>query len=159
MSTNNRVVADIWLLTVSWTWYARWYEYEMFITSCTDSIYDLENEWWLFGDMIDHVGIYGSGWPRVCQPSTSVLYHITGTNVMIQFLIHFNCLYYTYITTEVFQFNLIIFPRLRCAYGLHCAHGMHHNKSNITNLLPVFKAKLKNLLVPIRILRNSNINL
>ena len=28
---------------------------------CTDNIYDLENERWLLGDMIDHVGIYGSG--------------------------------------------------------------------------------------------------
>ena len=28
--------------------------------SCTDNIYDLENERWLLGDMIDHVGIYGS---------------------------------------------------------------------------------------------------
>ena len=26
----------------------------------TAYIYDLENERWLFGDMIDHVGIYGS---------------------------------------------------------------------------------------------------
>ena len=24
------------------------------------ALYDLENERWLFGDMIDHVGIYGS---------------------------------------------------------------------------------------------------
>ena len=28
--------------------------------SCTDNIHDLENEKWLLGDMIDHVGIYGS---------------------------------------------------------------------------------------------------
>ena len=27
---------------------------------CTDNIYDLVNERWLLGDMIDHVGIYGS---------------------------------------------------------------------------------------------------
>ena len=38
----------------------RWYEYEIFIASCTDNIYDLENVRWLLGDMIDHVGIYGS---------------------------------------------------------------------------------------------------
>ena len=38
----------------------RWYEYEMFIASCTDNIYDLENERWLLGGMIDYVGIYGS---------------------------------------------------------------------------------------------------
>ena len=54
-----------WLLTSDFLlflepWYARWYGYEIFIASCTDSIYDLENERWLFGDMIDHVGIYGS---------------------------------------------------------------------------------------------------
>ena len=41
-------------------WHGRWYEYEIFIASCTDNIYDLENERWLLGDMIDHVGIYGS---------------------------------------------------------------------------------------------------
>ena len=58
MSTNNRVVADFWLFLEPW--YARWYECEIFIASCTDSIYDLENERWSFGDMIDHVGIYGS---------------------------------------------------------------------------------------------------
>ena len=41
-------------------WHGRWYEYEIFIASCTDNIYDLENERWLLGNMIDHVGIYGS---------------------------------------------------------------------------------------------------
>ena len=54
-----------WLLTSDFwqflePWHGRWYEYEIFIASCTDNIYDLENERWLFGDMIDHVGIYGS---------------------------------------------------------------------------------------------------
>ena len=33
---------------------------KFFIALCTNSIYDLENERWLFGDMIDRVGIYGS---------------------------------------------------------------------------------------------------
>ena len=59
MSTNE------WLLTSDFwqfleLWHGRWYEYEIFIASCTDNIYDLENERWLFGDMIDHVGIYRS---------------------------------------------------------------------------------------------------
>ena len=59
MSTNE------WLLTSDFwqfleLWHGRWYEYEIFIASCTDNIYDLENERWLLGDMIDHVGIYGS---------------------------------------------------------------------------------------------------
>ena len=54
-----------WLLTSDFwqflePWHGRWYEYEIFIASCTDNIYDLENERWLLGDMIDHVGIYGS---------------------------------------------------------------------------------------------------
>ena len=54
-----------WLLTSDFwqflePWHGRWYEYEIFIASCTDNIYDLENETWLLGDMIDHVGIYGS---------------------------------------------------------------------------------------------------
>ena len=59
MSTNE------WLLTSDFwqflePWHGRWYEYEIFIASCTDNINDLENERWLLGDMIDHVGIYGS---------------------------------------------------------------------------------------------------
>ena len=59
MSTNE------WLLTSDFwqflePWHGRWYENEIFIASCTDNIYDLENERWLLGDMIDHVGIYGS---------------------------------------------------------------------------------------------------
>ena len=62
MSTNE------WLLTSDFSdfwqflepWHGRWYEYEIFIASCTDNIYELENERWLLGDMIDHVGIYGS---------------------------------------------------------------------------------------------------
>ena len=54
-----------WLLTSDFLlflepWHARWYEYKIFIALCTDSIYNLENERWLFGDMIHHVGIYGS---------------------------------------------------------------------------------------------------
>ena len=57
---NKWVVADIWFWQFLEPWHGRWYEYEIFIASCTDNIYDLENERWLLGDMIDHVGIYGS---------------------------------------------------------------------------------------------------
>ena len=61
---DKRVVADIWF----WQFLEpRWYEYEIFIASCTDNIYDLENERWLLGDMIDHVGIYGSRVAEVCR--------------------------------------------------------------------------------------------
>ena len=56
MSTNNQV-ADFWQFLVSW--HGRWHEYETFIASRSDNIY-LENERWLFGDIIGHVGIYGS---------------------------------------------------------------------------------------------------
>ena len=59
MSTNEWLLtSDFWQFLESWR--GRWYEYEIFIASCTDNIYDLENERWLLGDMIDHVGIYGS---------------------------------------------------------------------------------------------------
>ena len=59
MSTNEWLVtSDFWQFLEPW--HGRWYEYEIFIASCTDNIYDLENERWLLGDMIDHVGIYGS---------------------------------------------------------------------------------------------------
>ena len=57
-TTEWLLTSDFWLFLEPW--HVRWYEYEIFIASCTDSIYDLENERWLFGDMIDHVGIYGS---------------------------------------------------------------------------------------------------
>ena len=50
--------SDFWMFLEPW--HARWYKYEIFIASRTDSIYDLENERWLFGDMTDHVGIDGS---------------------------------------------------------------------------------------------------
>ena len=57
-TTEWLLTSDFWLFLEPW--YARWYEYEIFTALCTDSIYDLENEKWLFGDMIDHFGIYGS---------------------------------------------------------------------------------------------------
>ena len=54
------LTSDFWLFLGPW--HARWYEYEMLLlrVQTTYLIYDLENERWLFGDMIDHVGIYGS---------------------------------------------------------------------------------------------------
>ena len=55
-TTEWLLTSDFWLFLEPW--YGRWYEYEIFIASCADSIYDLENERWLFGDMIDHVGIF-----------------------------------------------------------------------------------------------------
>ena len=57
-TTEWLLTSDFWLFLEPWC--ARWYEYEIFIASCRDSIYDLKNERWLFGDMINHVGIYGS---------------------------------------------------------------------------------------------------
>ena len=73
-----------WLLTSDFwqflePWHGRWYEYEIFIVSCTDNIYDLENERWLFGDMIDHVGIYGSTVAEGLSAfSVGLVYHISG---------------------------------------------------------------------------------
>ena len=62
---DRTISTNEWLLTSDFwqflePWHGRWYEYEIFIASCTDNIYDLENERWLLRDMIDHVGIYGS---------------------------------------------------------------------------------------------------
>ena len=60
-TTEWLLTSDFWLFLEPW--HARWYEYEILLlrvqTAYTD-IYDLENERWLFGDIIDHVGIYGS---------------------------------------------------------------------------------------------------
>ena len=58
-ATESCQQINVWLLT-SWVFNSflsldmagRWYEYEIFIASCTDNIYDLENERWLLGDMI-----------------------------------------------------------------------------------------------------------
>ena len=47
--------SDCWHLT-----FDSFLNLDMGDASCTDNIYDLENERWLLGDMIDHVGIYGS---------------------------------------------------------------------------------------------------
>ena len=59
MSTNEWLLtSDFWQFLEPWR--GRWKEYKIFIASCTDNIYDLENERWLLGDMIDHVGINGS---------------------------------------------------------------------------------------------------
>ena len=61
ISTNEWLLAsDFWQFLEPWQWHGRWYEYEIFVASCTGNIYDLENERWLLGYMIDHVGIYGS---------------------------------------------------------------------------------------------------
>ena len=57
-TTEWLLTSDFWLFVKPW--HARWYGYEIFIASYTDSIYHLENERWLFGDMIGHVGIYRS---------------------------------------------------------------------------------------------------
>ena len=53
-------------------WHGRWYEYEIFIAPCTDNKCDLENERWFGGDMIDHVGIYGS---RVAEGLSVLCFH------------------------------------------------------------------------------------
>ena len=73
MSTNE------WLLTSDFwqflePWHGRWCEYEIFIASCTDNIYDLENERWLLGTWLIMLGFMDLGWPRVYRRSTSVLY-------------------------------------------------------------------------------------
>ena len=57
-SKRQKMGPDFWQFLEPW--HGRWYEYKIFIASCTDNIYDLENERWLLGNMIDHVGIYGS---------------------------------------------------------------------------------------------------
>ena len=48
--------------TVPWALrcWGRWYIYEIFIDSCTENLHDLEKDRWLFGQVGDHGGIYGS---------------------------------------------------------------------------------------------------
>ena len=64
-----------WHLTFEFLepWHGRWYEYEIFIASCTDNIYDLENRGDCWGTWLIMLGIMDLGWPRVCRRSTSVL--------------------------------------------------------------------------------------
>ena len=86
---DRTMSANEWLLTSDFwqflePWHGRWYEYEIFIASCTDNIYDLENERWLLGDMIDHVGIYGSkvaeGLSAFNAGLVKLLEHLMGAN-------------------------------------------------------------------------------
>ena len=59
--TVNTELTDIWLQQFLEPWgHQRQYKYKIFIASCTDNIHDLEKERWLFGEMVDHLVIYGS---------------------------------------------------------------------------------------------------
>ena len=61
MSTNSQQVTDTWLWQfIIDPWHPRWYRYKNFIALCTNNIHDLEKDGWLFVQVIDHVGIYGS---------------------------------------------------------------------------------------------------
>ena len=68
-------MSNEWLLTSDFwqclePWHGRWYEYEIFIASCTDNIHDL-------------------GWPRVCRRSTSVLFILVTWWIFITTIIMF----------------------------------------------------------------------
>ena len=83
-----------WLLTPDFwqflePWHGRWYEYEIIIASCTDNIYDLENERWFLGDMIDHVGIYGSRLAEGLSAFNVGLVEIIATSPSYQWAIEF----------------------------------------------------------------------
>ena len=101
---NKRVFADIWLLTVSEPWHGRWYENKIFIASCTDNIIDLENERWLLGDMIDHVGIYGS---RVAEGLWAFNIGLVSNNFTGLSLILFKMSFYLLI---LFVITVIVLP-------------------------------------------------
>ena len=86
MSTNE------WLLTSDFwqflePWHGRWCEYEIFIASCTDNIYDLENERWLLGTWLIMLGFMDLGWPRVYRRSTSVLLLLSSSSVIVRTLL------------------------------------------------------------------------
>ena len=118
MSTNE------WLLTSDFwqflePWHGRWYEYEIFIASCTDNIYDLENERWLLGDMIDHVGIYGS---KVAEGLSAFNAGLVGQVVPILKLPIYclpflrNCFIFGYIYCEVGRYISMITKPLNITY-------------------------------------------
>ena len=74
MSTNE------WLLTSDFwqflePWHGRWYEYKIFIASCTDNIYDLEKRGDCWGTWLIMLGFMDLGWPRVYRCQTSVLFN------------------------------------------------------------------------------------
>ena len=74
-TTEWLLTSDFWLFLEPR--HARWYEYEILLLRVqTAYVYDLENERWLFGDMIDHVGIYESRVAEVCRRPTSVLFKL-----------------------------------------------------------------------------------
>ena len=111
---NKRVVADIWFWQFLQPWHGRWYEYEIFIASCTDNIYDLENERWLLGDMIDHVGIYGS---RVAEGLSASNVGLVKSNSLSE---NTCTLHYNFI--EVTQHNMMIslFPWFVTDWNVDC---------------------------------------
>ena len=56
--TTMLLTSDFWQFLEPW--HQKWYEYKVFVASSTDNIYDLEKERWMFGEVVDRVGIYGS---------------------------------------------------------------------------------------------------
>ena len=125
MSTNE------WLLTSDFwqflePWHGRWCEYEIFIASCTDNIYDLENERWLLGTWLIMLGFMDLGWPRVYRRSTSVLFRLFSSLVVVRphrepgmkelFLLHFNRPH-----SQILQFALVPYPTTHHSEQ-KCAH-------------------------------------
>ena len=75
MSTNNRVVADIWLWTVSWTLTCEMIQIRNFY--CFVYRQHIYMTWEMRGDCLATslimLGFMDLGWPRVCRHPTSVL--------------------------------------------------------------------------------------
>ena len=75
MSTNNWVVADIWLLTVSWTLTCEMIQIRNFY--CFVYRQHIYMTWEMRGDCLATslimLGFMDLGWPRVCRRPTSVL--------------------------------------------------------------------------------------
>ena len=129
MSTNE------WLLTSDFwqflePWHGRWYENEIFIASCTDNIYDLQNERWLLGDMIGHVGIYGS---RVAE----------GLSAFNVGLVNLDIAWFSIGICTQWVINRHNCLESYFNYWIHTPHGMHYYTFSLPPLLFGFRRKFE----------------
>ena len=109
MSTNEwLLISDFWQFLEPW--HGRWYENKIFIASCTDNIYDLENERWLLEDMIRGATIRLATIRYISRYTTHDMVHDTIQNQLIYYqwkiLKHCGmCHQYCYIKTVILARN------------------------------------------------------
>ena len=69
-------------------WHRWWYEYDIFIASSTDNIYGSEKKIWLFGEVVDHVGIYGYGAEGLSTFNFGLVITLASTSLLSRVFAH-----------------------------------------------------------------------